>query len=167
MAKRDSRQPGTPATLALTKAGVTFTSHVYDHDPGATSYGLEAAAALDLPPDQVFKTLMARVDGRPVIAIVPVSMMVDLKSLASAASARKAEMADPDDAQRITGYVVGGISPVGQRKASPTYVDESATAFDVIYVSGGRRGFDIGLAPVDLVRMTNGEVAAIARDART
>ena len=167
MAKRDTKQPGTPATLALTKAGIPFTSHVYAHDPGAASYGLEAAAALGLPEEQVFKTLMAEVDGRPVIAIVPVSSMVDLKSLAAAAGGRRAQMADPDVAQRITGYVVGGISPIGQRKPSPTYVDASASTLATMYVSGGRRGFDIGIAPADLLRATGGTLAPIARDGRT
>lgn len=166
MAKRDTKQPGTPATLALAKAGIPFTSHVYEHDPSAASYGLEAAAALGLAAEVVFKTLMAEVDGRPVIAIVPVSCLVDLKSLAAAAGGRRAQMADPDVAQRITGYVVGGISPVGQRKASPTFVDESASALPTMYVSGGRRGFDIGIAPADLMRATGGSWAAIARDGR-
>ena len=166
MAKKDSRQPGTPATVALTGAGVAFTAHVYDHDPNAASYGLEAAAALGLPPHQVFKTLMAQVDGRPVIAVVPVTSSLDLKALAAVAGGRRAEMADPEVAQRMTGYVVGGISPLGQKRTSPTYVDDSATTLDVMYVSGGRRGFDIGLAPEDLLRMTSGVLAAIARDGR-
>lgn len=166
MARKESRQPGTPATVALTRAGVSFTAHVYEHDPSASSYGVEAADALGLPAEQVFKTLMAQVDGRPVIAIVPVTTTLDLKALAAAAGGRKAEMADPEDAQRITGYVVGGISPVGQKKASPTYVDDSAALMEVMYVSGGRRGFDIGLAPDDLLTITNGTLAPIARDGR-
>jgi Cys-tRNA(Pro)/Cys-tRNA(Cys) deacylase len=167
MAKREVRQPGTPATVALTRANVPYTAHVYDHDPAAPSYGMEAAIALAVPPDQVFKTLMAKVDDQPVIAIVPVSSMVDLKALAAAAGGRRAEMADPQDAQRITGYAVGGISPVGQRRQSPTYVDDTAAGLDVIYVSGGRRGFDIGLSPDDLLRMTSGHLAPIARAGRT
>jgi len=167
MAKRDARQPGTPATVALTRAGISFTSHVYDHDPSATSYGIEAAQALGLAPAEVFKTLMATIDGAPVIAIVPVDTTLDLKALAAARNGRKAEMADAAMAQRVSGYVVGGISPIGQKKALPTIIDDSAQALDLIYVSGGQRGFDIGLAPVDLAAITGGQFAAIARGGRT
>jgi Cys-tRNA(Pro)/Cys-tRNA(Cys) deacylase len=164
MAKRDVRQPGTPATVALARAGVAFTSHVYEHDPAATSYGWEAARVLGLPPEQVFKTLMAMVDGAPVIAVVPVTTTLDLKALAAARHGRKAEMADPAVAQRMSGYVVGGISPIGQKKALPTVIDVSAKALVTMYVSGGQRGFDIGIAPSDLAKVTSGEFAAIARD---
>jgi Cys-tRNA(Pro)/Cys-tRNA(Cys) deacylase len=167
MAKRDARQPGTPATVALTRAGIPFTAHVYDHDPSAASYGVEAAQALGLDAAVVFKTLMATVDGAPVIGIVPVDATLDLKALAAARSGRKAEMADPAMAQRLSGYVLGGISPIGQKKALPTVIDDSAQAFDVIYVSGGQRGFDIGLAPGDLASVTGGQFAAIARVGRT
>jgi Cys-tRNA(Pro)/Cys-tRNA(Cys) deacylase len=166
MAKRDARQPGTPATVALARAGIAFSSHVYEHDPAATSYGLEAAEALGLPAHEVFKTLMAAVDGTPVIAVVPVTATLDLKALASACQARRAEMADPALAQRLTGYVVGGISPVGQKKALRTVIDESAQLLTVMYVSGGQRGFDIGLAPDDLASVTGAQFAAIARDGR-
>jgi len=166
MTTKDARQPGTPATVALSRAGVAFTAHVYEHDPAATSYGLEAADALDLAPAQVFKTLLATVDDTTVVALVPVDRSLDLKALAAARHGRKAAMADPADAQRLTGYVVGGISPIGQKRALPTVIDATAEAHEVIYVSGGRRGFDIGLAPGDLARITEGEFAPIARDGR-
>jgi Cys-tRNA(Pro)/Cys-tRNA(Cys) deacylase len=154
---------GTPATVALTEAGVPFTEHVYEHDPGAASYGVEAAEALGLPPEQVFKTLLARVDGRLVVGIVPVTGHLDLKAVAAALGGKRATMADPGDAERATGYVVGGISPVGQRRAHPTVLDVSALSLQTIYVSGGRRGLDLGLSPADLVRVTGAVVAAIGR----
>jgi Cys-tRNA(Pro)/Cys-tRNA(Cys) deacylase len=149
--------------VALTRAGVAFTEHRYRHDPAAPSYGVEAAAQLGLPPDQVFKTLLTRVDGRLVVAVVPVSGQLDLKAVAAAVDGRRATMADPADAERATGYVVGGISPVGQRRALPTVVDDTALGFGTVYVSGGRRGLDLGLAPADLVRVTGAVVAAIGR----
>jgi Cys-tRNA(Pro)/Cys-tRNA(Cys) deacylase len=154
---------GTPATVALSRAGVAFTEHVYDHDPSAASYGVEAAQALGLPPEQVFKTLLTSVDGRLVVGIVPVSGQLDLKAVAAAVDGKKATMADPAEAERATGYVLGGISPFGQRRAHPTVVDGSALAFDTVYVSGGRRGLDLGLAPTDLVRLTGAVVAPIGR----
>lgn len=154
---------GTPATVALTRAGVTFTEHPYAHDPGAASYGLEAAVLLGLPPERVLKTLLVSVDGRLVVAIVPVSGQLDLKAVAAAVGGKKATMADPAAAERATGYVVGGISPVGQRRAHPTVLDESALSFDAVYVSGGRRGLDLGLSPGDLVRVTGATVAPIGR----
>jgi len=154
---------GTPATVALTRAGITWTPHVYDHDPAAASYGLEAAAALGVDAERVFKTLVASVDGKLAVAVVPVTGQLDLKALATAVGGKRAEMADPAAAERTTGYVRGGISPLGQRKALPTVVDESATTYDTVFVSGGRRGFDVELAPMDLVRLTSARVAAIAR----
>jgi Cys-tRNA(Pro)/Cys-tRNA(Cys) deacylase len=154
---------GTPATVALTKAGVTFSEHPYEHDPSAASYGLEAAQRLGLDPAQVFKTLCTLVDGTLVVGVVPVTGQLDLKAVAAAVGGKKAVMAEPAAAERATGYVVGGISPVGQRRAHPTVLDESATRFDVVYVSGGRRGFDLGVAPADLVRVTGATVARIAR----
>ena len=163
MAKKSS-PGGTPATVALTRAGVAFTTHSYAHDPAAPSYGLEAAEVLGLPAEQVFKTLLADVDGALVVAIVPVAGKLDLKSLATAVGGKKAAMADPHVAERTTGYVVGGISPLGQRKALRTVLDDSATAYDVVYVSGGRRGFDLGLSPTDLVAQTAATTAPIARD---
>ena len=154
---------GTPATVALTRAGIEFTVHEYEHDPRAASFGLEAAEALGLEPDQVFKTLMATVDGSLSVGVVPVSGQLDLKALARAVGGSKAAMADLAAAERATGYVAGGISPVGQKRPHPTVVDESALAHDVVYVSGGRRGLDLGLAPADLVRATGATVAPISR----
>jgi len=155
--------PGTPATVALVAAGIPFTAHTYAHDPATTNYGLEAATALGLDPDRVFKTLLAEADGRLVVGIVPVTGMLDLKSLAAAVGAKRAQMADPAVAERKTGYVVGGISPLGQKVALPTVLDETAALWDTIFVSGGRRGFDIELAPDDLLRLTVGQLADIAR----
>ncbi len=155
--------PGTPATVALVRAGIPFTAHTYAHDPATTNYGLEAATALGLDPDRVFKTLLAEADGRLVVGIVPVTGMLDLKSLAVAVGAKRAQMAEPALAERKTGYVVGGISPLGQKVALPTVLDETASLWDTIFVSGGRRGFDIELAPADLLRLTGGQLADIAR----
>jgi len=161
---KKSSSGGTPATVALTRAGVAFSTHSYEHDPAAGSFGLEAAEVLGLPPEQVFKTLLADVDGALVVAIVPVTGKLDLKALAAAVGGKKAAMADPHVAERTTGYVVGGISPLGQKKALRTVLDDTALAFDTVYVSGGRRGFDLGLAPTDLVAQTSATTAAIARD---
>ncbi len=142
----------TPAIKLLEKAKVAHRVIPYHHDPAADSYGLEAAEALGVSPDQVFKTLVAAIDGqRHVVAVVPVSTRLDLKAIAAAAKGKKAAMADPADAERITGYVVGGISPLGQRKRLATFVDSSARALDLMYISGGRRGLEIELAPNDLV----------------
>ena len=157
---------GTPATVALTRAGVRFTEHSYEHDPGAASYGMEAAEVLGLDPAQVFKTLLTSVDGALVVGIVPVSLHLDLKAVAAAVGGKKAAMADPAGAERATGYVVGGISPVGQKRPHPTVLDSSALSLETVYVSGGRRGLDLGLAPADLVRVTHATVAAIARPSR-
>ena len=153
---------GTRATVALTAAGVAFTEHSYAHDPAAASFGLEAAEALGVEADRVFKTLMADVDGRLVVGIVPVTGKLDLKALAAAVGGKKAAMADPAVAERRTGYVVGGISPIGQKTAHPTVVDETAELWDTVFVSGGRRGLDLELAPGELVRVTGATVAAIA-----
>lgn len=155
---------GTPATVALTAAGIEFTAHGYEHDPANTNFGLEAASALGLEPERVFKTLLADVDGSLVVGIVPVTGKLDLKALAAAVGGKKAEMADPKLAERRTGYVVGGISPIGQKIAHPTVLDETAELFDTIFVSGGRRGLDLELTPADLVRATGAVIAAIARD---
>lgn len=154
---------GTPATVALTTAGISFTEHAYTHDPANRDFGMEAATALGLDPDQVFKTLLADVDGRLVVGIVPVTGKLDLKALAQAAGGKKAVMADPAVAERKTGYIVGGISPIGQKNRHQTVLDETAELWDVVYVSGGRRGFDLGLAPADLIRVTDAVVADIAR----
>ena len=157
------KEPGTPATVALKAAGITFTAHSYEHDPRSSSYGEEAAAALGLSTAEVFKTLLAMVDGRPVVGIVPVTRSLDLKALAAAAGGRRAEMADAAAAQRLTGYVIGGISPIGQKRPLPTFIDGSAELLAMVYVSGGRRGFDIGLAPADLISATQGRYAPIGR----
>lgn len=155
---------GTPATVALAAAGIPFTAHTYDHDPSTTNYGIEAAEALSLDPAQVFKTLLADVDGRLVVGIVPVTGKLDLKALATAAGGKRADMADPKLAERRTGYVVGGISPIGQKYTHPTVLDETAELYDTVFVSGGRRGLDLELSPADLIRATSAIVAAIARD---
>ncbi|MDQ1722056.1 MAG: Cys-tRNA(Pro)/Cys-tRNA(Cys) deacylase [Pseudonocardiales bacterium] len=154
---------GTPATVALTKAGVPFAVHAFDHDAKNTSYGLEAAAALGVEPERVFKTLVADVDGQLVVAVVPVHRQLDLKALAAALGCKKAAIADPALAERSSGYVVGGISPIGQRKRLTTVVDESATGHATVYVSAGRRGTDLELAPADLVAATDAQVAPISR----
>jgi Cys-tRNA(Pro)/Cys-tRNA(Cys) deacylase len=154
---------GTPATVALTRAGVVFTAHAYEHDPRAAAYGLEAAEKLGIDPDRVFKTLLATVDGSLAVGIVPVAQQLDLKALAQALGGKRAEMADPAVAERRTGYVVGGISPIGQRTALPTVLDESAILAETIYISGGRRGLDLELAPDDLIAVTGGRYAPIAR----
>jgi Cys-tRNA(Pro)/Cys-tRNA(Cys) deacylase len=153
---------GTQATVALRAAGIPFTEHAYTHDPANTNFGLEAATALGLDPDRVFKTLLADVDGRLVVGIVPVTGKLDLKRLAAAVGGKRAAMADPAVAERKTGYVVGGISPIGQKTAHPTVIDETAELWDTVYVSGGRRGLDLELTPADLVRATDATLADIA-----
>ncbi|WFR66171.1 Cys-tRNA(Pro) deacylase [Curtobacterium flaccumfaciens] len=155
--------PSTPATAALERAGVPYTPHVYEHHETATNFGEEAAAALGLREEQVFKTLVVSVDGTLAVAIVPVANRLDLKAIAAAVGGKKATLADPALAEKRTGYVVGGISPVGQRTKLRTVVDESALAYPSIFVSGGRRGFDIEVAPADLVRVTEATAAPIAR----
>jgi Cys-tRNA(Pro)/Cys-tRNA(Cys) deacylase len=160
---KNKNAPGTPATVALTRAGVPFTAHAYEHDPAAASYGLEAAEALGLEPATVFKTLLADVDGELVVGIVPVTGQLDLKALATAVGGKKAVMADPAVAERVTGYVVGGISPIGQKRQLRTVLDETAEDHPTVFVSGGRRGLDLGLAPADLARVTRATRAAIAR----
>jgi Cys-tRNA(Pro)/Cys-tRNA(Cys) deacylase len=155
----------TPAINAAKKAGIIFQIREYAHDPGAASYGLEAAEKLGVSPSRVCKTLIAELDdGTLAVGIVPVATSLNLKSLASALGARRAEMADVKKAERATGYVAGGISPIGQKKLLATVVDESAMSHVTIYVSAGRRGLEIELAPQDLVRLTGGVTAVIARD---
>jgi Cys-tRNA(Pro)/Cys-tRNA(Cys) deacylase len=149
--------------VALTAAGAEFTLHPYEHTAGAPSYGGEAADALGLSHDEVFKTLVARVDGRLVTAVVPVSGSLDLKALAAAVGGKKAAMAEPADAERATGYVVGGISPLGQRSPMPTVVDDSVLAFEAVFVSAGRRGLQVRLAPADLLRVSGARTAPLAR----
>lgn len=154
---------GTPATVALDALGIAFTPHPYAHSSTAAEFGLEAATELGVEPERVFKTLIASVDDELVVAVVPVSGKLDLKALASAVHGKKAVMADPLVAQRRTGYVVGGISPVGQKSPHRTVVDETIQLFDTVFVSGGKRGFDIELSPSDLVHATAATIAAIAR----
>jgi len=163
MSRKPDAAPGTPATALLTRAGIAFTPHPYAHDPPATSYGLEAARELGLDEARVFKTLLADADGVLVVGVVPVAGQLDLKALAHAVGAKKASMADPARAERKTGYVRGGISPVGQKVALTTVIDDSALLHDTVFVSGGRRGFDIELAPADLARATSASFAPIAR----
>ncbi|WP_173924257.1 Cys-tRNA(Pro) deacylase [Agromyces sp. Marseille-P2726] len=163
MARRSDASAGTPATVALVRAGVPFTVHAYEHDPRAVAYGMEAAEKLGLDPAAVFKTLLANVDGGLVVGIVPVALQLDLKALATAVGGKRAEMAEPALAERKTGYVVGGISPIGQKTALPTVLDESAILCETIFVSGGRRGLDLELAPDDLLAVTGGRYAPIAR----
>ncbi|MGB9374899.1 MAG: Cys-tRNA(Pro) deacylase [Jiangellales bacterium] len=168
MAKKSGRggSGGTPAVRALVAAGVTFTEHPYEHDPNHPSFGLEAADALGLDPASVFKTLLADVDASLVVAVLPVTCQLDLKALAAAVGGKRAALAKPADAERVTGYVVGGISPLGQRRALPTVVDSHAETLETMYVSGGRRGFDLGLAPTDLIALTRARVASVTAPAR-
>ena len=163
MAKKARGAGGTPATVALSAAGIAFEVRAYEHDPRAASYGLEAAEALDVDPARVFKTLLASLDGSLVVGIVPVTGQLDLKGLARALGGSKAVMAEVAAAERATGYVAGGISPVGQKRRHPTVLDASALEHDTILVSGGRRGFDLELAPADLVAITGAVTATIGR----
>lgn len=136
--------------------------HEYERGESLHDFGIEAAEQLDLDPDQVFKTLLVTADGDQAVAIVPVSCKLALKAVGKALGAKRVEMCDPTVAERITGYVRGGISPFGQKKRLPTVIDEMATAFDTIYVSGGKRGLDVAVAPGDLVRLLDASVADIA-----
>ncbi|MFF5972603.1 Cys-tRNA(Pro) deacylase [Streptomyces sp. NPDC012769] len=164
MAKKQKKPTGgTPATVALTTAGTPYTLHAYDHDPATPSYGEEAAEALGVSPDRVFKTLVADVDGELTVAVVPVAGQLDLKALASAVGGKKAAMADPAAAERTTGYVRGGISPLGQRKRLRTVLDSSAATHPTICISAGRRGLEVELAPQDLATLTNAVMAPIGR----
>lgn len=166
MAKKSKKQQqsgGTPATVALTAAGVSYTVHAYDHDPSHPSYGEEAAEAMGVSPDRVFKTLVADVDGTLTVAVVPVAGQLDLKALATAVNGKRAAMADPTLAERTTGYVRGGISPLGQRKKLPTVLDASATTHATICISAGRRGLEVELSPKDLTTLTQAVLAPIGR----
>lgn len=155
----------TPATTALDRARVAYTLRAYAHDPGtsaAVGYGVEAALALGVDPATVLKTLVVDVDGSLVVAVVPVTGRLDLKAVAAAIGGKRAAMADPAAARRATGYVVGGISPLGQRRRHRTVVDSGAVALGTVLVSAGRRGLDVELAAADLVRLTDAVVAPIA-----
>ncbi|GAB2576938.1 Cys-tRNA(Pro) deacylase [Microlunatus antarcticus] len=165
--RRDAQQNtsgGTPATAALTRAGVAFTLHPYEHVDGERHFGDEATAALGLDPARVFKTLVADLGGERsalAVAVVPVARQLDLKAFAGALGAKKAAMADAVAAQRSSGYVLGGISPLGQRTALPTVVDATALTFPTVFVSAGRRGLQVELSPADLVAVTRAQVAAV------
>jgi Cys-tRNA(Pro)/Cys-tRNA(Cys) deacylase len=153
----------TPAILAAERAGIPFSVHEYVHDPATGSWGLEAAMKLGVDPGRVFKTLVARVDEGLVVALVPVAKSLDLKALAGAVGGKRGRMAEAREAERATGYVAGGISPLGQRRPLRTVVDESVLGWDTVNVSAGRRGLEIELAPDDLLRLTEAATAAIAR----
>lgn len=151
----------TPAVLALDAAGIEYTIHEYERGDDLHDFGREAAEALGLSDDQVFKTLVVLADEEMVVAVVPVSCQLSMKRIAAAVGAKKAAMCDPARAERSSGYIVGGISPIGQRKRLRTVVDETAELFDTVYVSGGKRGMDIGLAPDDLVAVLDAIVGPI------
>lgn len=153
---------GTPATAALTRAGIAHTLHPYRHDPRAEAYGEQAAQALGIEPARIFKTLIATVDGRLVCAVVPVAGRLDLKALAAAIGGKRAVMAEPAAATRATGYVLGGISPLGQRTRLPVVVDDSVAALTTVFVSAGRRGLQVELVPGELLRATGATTAPIA-----
>ena len=156
----------TPAVNAALAAKIKYSLHEYEHDPNVNAYGPEAAAALGITPDRVFKTLVVSLSGSKdtlAVGIIPVSTMLDLKSFAAAARSKKASLADAKDAERATGYVLGGISPLGQRRRLPTIVDLSALTYRTIYGSAGKRGLQIELAPGDLIRLCAAETADICR----
>lgn len=153
----------TPATVALTRAGLAFLTHTYAHDPSVTDFGLEAARATGVEAERIFKTLLVDTGSGLAVGIVPVSGSLDLKAMASALGVKKVAMAAPAAAERATGYVVGGISPIGQRRALPTVIDDSARLFETVFVSGGRRGFEIELAAADLATATSAVFAPVAR----
>lgn len=164
MAKKAHAAGGTPATVELTRRGLAFTVHAFDAgDPGSRGYGLEAAAHLGVEEERVFKTLLADADGELVVGIVPVSGQLDLHALAAAVGAKRATMADPAVAEKRTGYVRGGISPIGQRMHLRTVLDETAVLFDTVFVSAGKRGLDLELAPEVLLVATDARYAAIGR----
>jgi Cys-tRNA(Pro)/Cys-tRNA(Cys) deacylase len=153
----------TPATQALAKAGIPFQLASYDYDPNAERVGLQAAEAMGVSPGIVFKTLMAELDGKPVCAVVPSDEEVNMKKLAAALGGKSAHMMKPADAERLTGYKVGGISPLGQRRSVPTAIDELATLYDEIYLNGGQRGLQIRIGPDDLVRFLGARLADLVR----
>ncbi|MFO7602474.1 MAG: Cys-tRNA(Pro) deacylase [Gammaproteobacteria bacterium] len=152
----------TPAINLANKSGIAHQVHEYQHDPASASYGLEAATKLGVPPQRVFKTLVVRLDDASLaVAVVPVATQLNMKLMARAAGAKKAGMADKADVERATGYVLGGVSPLGQKKRLPTYIDTAATAQGTIFVSAGRRGLEIELSPQDLKALTQGHFAEL------
>lgn len=166
MVKKKVAHAGTPATSLLDARGITYVVHGYTHDPAAVSFGLEAAEALGVAPGLVYKTLLVNTGGSGAhalaVGVVPVNRSLDLKAMAHALGMKKVELADPAVAERRTGYVVGGISPLGQRNPSRTVIDSSALTHATVFVSGGRRGLDLELAPADLIALTDAECAPIA-----
>ena len=152
----------TPAIAALVRAKVAHTLHPYHHDPGTTAFGDEVVAALNWDPERVFKTLVASIDGSLVVGIVPVATQLDLKALAAAAGGKRGQLAKVADAERSSGYVAGGISPIGQRKTLPTVIDSSVEHFATVMVSAGKRGLQVELAPADLIAVCKARVAPIA-----
>ena len=166
MSPRRDQGGATPAVAELTRAGVRFTLHAYDHDPGVTHFGDEAAAALGVAPERMFKTLIVTLQGARTTlacAVVPVSAQLDLRVLAQEAGAKRATLADPSTAERSTGYIVGGISPVAQKRPLPTWIDVSAGGWPTVFVSAGRRGLQVELSPGDLASVTSAAIAPIAR----
>jgi Cys-tRNA(Pro)/Cys-tRNA(Cys) deacylase len=155
---------GTRATQLLGRLGIAHTVHRYAHDPRSSSYGLEASAALGVPAERVFKTLVADVDGELTVAVVPVSGSLDLKALATAAGGKKAAMADPVQAEKASGYVTGGITALGLRRPLPVFVDESALSYATVFCSAGQRGMQIELAPAELIRAADARTAVLSRD---
>jgi len=151
----------TRATQTLTKAGIAFTTHSYTYDPGAERIGLQAADALGVDPASVLKTLMTLVDGKPACVILPSDQEVAMKKLAAAIGGKSAEMMRPTDAERLTGYHVGGISPFGQKKLVPTILEESALTFDLVFINGGQRGLQVRLSPQDAVRVLKARTASV------
>lgn len=155
----------TPGINSARKARVTHTIHEYSHDPASASYGTEAAEKMGVDPNRVFKTLVVAVDGRELaVGVVPVGAKLNMKRIARAAGAKKAAMADPTEVQRATGYVLGGVSPLGQKKRLKTFIDQSASEFDTVFVSAGRRGLEIELAPADLQKLTGATLVALTQD---
>ena len=153
---------GTPATTLLTREKIAYTAHTYELGDTTLSYGEAVAEALGVEAERMFKTLVATVDGKLAVGVVPVAGSLDLKALAMALDGKRGAMAEPAAAERATGYVTGGISPVGQRTRLPIVVDESASKWETVFVSGGRRGLQIELAPADLVRVAGATLAPIA-----
>jgi Cys-tRNA(Pro)/Cys-tRNA(Cys) deacylase len=153
----------TPAVVAVQRAAVTYRLHEYHHDPAAEAYGAEAAEKLGVDPARMLKTLVASVDGRLAVALVPVARSLDLKAFASSLGGKRAAMAEVAEAERATGYVAGGISPLGQRRRLPTVLDDSALAWETVYVSAGRRGLQLELSPADLQHLCGARAGPIAR----